>query len=181
MPDRSSEARASRQGENAPVYKNLARFLLEERGYGVGCGERVGRGSMARVSKTGRTSQPSLALTVTMKLIADRQCGAHLVRRRGEEVLKEKAGFYQEFCKFFSVGRRNDWLFQYFHIFLLFCVERFSRENVPTYGTQAITGFVRSLCSLFCVAPCPGCGMQCLSVLVAQLSVFKPLSFIVSP
>jgi len=91
-----------------------------------------------------------------MKLIADRQCGAHLVRRRGEEVLKEKAGFYQEFCKFFSVGRRNDWLFQYFYIFLLFCVERFSRENVPIYGTQAITGFVRSLCSLFVCRTMPG-------------------------
>ena len=135
-------------GERASLQKSYKIFFWR-RGYGVGCGERVGRGSMARVSKTGRTSQPSLALTVTMKLIADRQCGTHLVRRRGEEVLKEKAGFYQEFCKFFSVGRRNDWLFQYFYIFLLFCVERFSRENVSTYGTQVITGVVRSLCSLF--------------------------------
>ena len=129
MPERSSEARASRQGENAPVYKNLTRFFFGgewvrvavgsgedvRRGsmarvsrtwknapantsylYGaVGCGQGVSRSSMARVSKTGRTRQPSLDLMVTMKLIAD----SHLVQRRGEEVLKEKAGFYKEFLQ----------------------------------------------------------------------------------
>ena len=54
MPERSSEARASRQGENAPVYKNLTRFFFggERVRVAVGCGEDVGRGSMARVSKT---------------------------------------------------------------------------------------------------------------------------------